>query len=81
MSSNASSAATWSRGKTGALMLALCFVPAAVNAAAPDFWASLPDILRWSAHALSALFAAVIVWLIVTADYSSHASSAPDESA
>lgn len=81
MSSNAPTPSTWSRGKTGALLLVLCFVPAAVNAIAPEFWAGLPDAIRWVAYTLSAFFAAVIVWLIMTADYATHPTSSPDEPA
>lgn len=42
-STNTPARSSWSRGKTGVLLVLLCFIPAAVNAVAPEFWRSLPD--------------------------------------
>lgn len=69
----------WGRGKTGVLLLALSFIPAGVNAVAPEAWQGLPQAVRWTAYGLSGLMIAAIVWLILGADYEDHARS-PDES-
>ena len=81
MSSNAPATSSWSRGRIGMLLLLLCFAPAGLNTVAPDFWAGLPGVIRWSSYGLSGLIVAVIVWMILTADYSHEASSVPDDSA
>jgi hypothetical protein len=80
MSSSSPAPSTWSRGKIGILLLVLCFIPAGLNAIAPDFWAGLPSQVRWASYALSGLCIAAIVWLIMAADYS-NPSPARDDTA
>ena len=69
----------WSRGTIISILVAVCFIPAAINTIAREFWHGLPGEVRWAAYGASGLMVVAIVWLIMTAEYADHANTASGE--
>lgn len=58
-----------SRVRLGAVLLVLTFVPFLPIRLLPEFWAAVPDWVRWAAYATGGLAALGLVALVFTADY------------
>ncbi|HVX89693.1 MAG TPA: hypothetical protein VG940_12240 [Gemmatimonadales bacterium] len=58
-----------SRVRMGAVLLALTFLPFLPLRLLPEFWATVPDWVRWGAYTTGGLACLGLVALVFTADY------------